>query len=230
MRKKRTDLRLWKIVGAFLPVALLLGLLTVSALGDLNKDEITKATETLKTNPPACKPVDDPTLVDVQKCRDFLVGVLRTKYPKSSFTPDDVQAYLIANVSYYKGVKTAKPTGPAPSNGEWKNATAPSQQLKDFVGNNCESLVGKVVGSAPGTGGALTKTWQFNNQVVYHDTDAPNKCTLFYTASPDGKSGRIVGFGFHTDIHIQSKYKLAYVDPFWKVPSNIDIDKPNPGR
>jgi hypothetical protein len=207
----------------------MLGLLTVSASGELGKDETNKVRDTLKTTPVDCKQVDEATMQDVQKCRDFLVGVLREKYPKSRFTADDVQTYLIANVSYYKAVKTAKTTGPAPSNGEWKNATAPSQQVKDLVGNNCKSLVTKVVGSAPGTGGALTKTWQFNNQVVYHDTDAPNQCTLFYTASPDGKSGRIVGYGFHTDIHVQSKYKLAYIDPYWKVPSNIDINNANPG-
>lgn len=222
----------------FAGLALLLAGVSASAKLTAPQENQIKMALRLVTNapkpvPPACAAKDDATQQDVEACRKALLAG-KTPLVSGNPSPDDVENFLIANVEYYKKVAGKKAKGPEPSKGEWKNATAPSSQLLAFLPGDCKRRANGIVGVAlakdPKNRGTLTLTWRFNNEEVYHDTDAKsgNECTLFFTKSSDGKNGRIVGYGFHTDEQQQSKYKLNYIDPAWNVPANIDISAKNP--
>jgi len=79
---------------------------------------------------------------------------------------------------------------------------------------DCEALVKKIIGSSGVAGPADTK---FHGKTVYHDTDARNSCTLFFTGN--GKEGQIVGIGFHTG-NSSEIYNLYYKNPAWPVPTS----------
>jgi hypothetical protein len=114
-------------------------------------------------------------------------------------------------------------------NGDWTKAQAEkthgTQITKDLTtwvdgksDKDCGAVVAAIIGNPPSGGAADVK---FNGKQVFHLTKGAKGCTLFYTTTPNGSDGQIVGIGFH-DENAKGKYKtvtyqLDWSNPAWRI-------------